>query len=80
MVGANGLELSIVSRPSFHADYRDFLRFCKRRSTPLTHSTRVLAKVAGIIGSHFHFAWRVGVVGVRVLSAVVCVSKFAVCQ
>jgi hypothetical protein len=28
------------------------------------HGTRVLAKVVGIIGTYFHFAWHVGVVGV----------------
>jgi hypothetical protein len=32
--------------------------------TLTTHGTRILAKVAGIVETYFHFAWRVGVVGV----------------
>ncbi|MBM3130084.1 MAG: hypothetical protein FJ009_15855 [Chloroflexi bacterium] len=37
--------------------------------TPTTHGTRVLAEVAGIVGTCLQFAWRVGVVGVLWRSA-----------
>jgi len=32
--------------------------------TPTARGTRVLAQLVGIIETYFHFAWRVGAVGV----------------